>query len=440
MANMQAQAKKTGANTEIPFASRPAFFGRIRVQLILIFLFQALAIILGSWFYPAQSLLDPANWSNTNVFVRSLLPCGIASIVSYLALRSLTEYAGTKSILHFAPSLMFAYGLMALIALGLRIDYNRPAVLLSMLGTIIWLLGDYLLRVRKIVPHLTLVPGGDLRDIQKNAGVIWHMLREPSDHTPNTDAIVTDLHHDHDEHWERYLARCMLAGLPVYDVKSMAERLTGKVEIEHLSENDFGTVLPSSLYLKIKYLLDVGLAVLVLPLFLIIIGVFALSIRLESKGKAIFTQSRVGFRGKTFTIYKIRSMSNTAAQDGTAFTAEGDARITRLGHFIRKYRIDEFPQIFNILKGEMSWIGPRPEAVELSKWYEQDIPFYVYRHMVRPGITGWAQVNQGNVAQIEAATEKLQYDFYYIRNFSPWLDLLIVFQTLYTMATGFGSR
>jgi lipopolysaccharide/colanic/teichoic acid biosynthesis glycosyltransferase len=425
---------------DISFASRPAFFGRIRVQLILIFLIQSLAIIVGSWFYPAQSLLDPGHWSNANVFVRSLLPCGLASIFSYLALRSLTEYAGTKSILHFAPSLMFAYGLMALIALGLRIDYNRPAVLLSMFGTVVWLLADYMLRVRKIVPHLTLVPGGDLRDIQKNAGVNWHMLGEPSDHVPKTDAIVTDLHYDHDEQWERYLARCMLAGLPVYDVKRMAERLTGKVEIEHLSENDFGTVLPSSLYLKIKYLLDVGLAVLVLPAFLLIIGVFALAIRLESKGPAIFTQRRVGFRGKTFTIYKIRSMSKSAPQDGTAFTAEGDARITTIGRFIRKYRIDEFPQIFNILKGDMSWIGPRPEAVELSEWYAQDIPFYVYRHMVRPGITGWAQVNQGNVAQIEAATEKLQYDFYYIRNFSPWLDLLIVFQTIYTMATGFGSR
>ena len=123
-----------------------------------------------------------------------------------------------------------------------------------------------------------------------------------------------------------------------------------------------------------------------------------------------------------------------------AMTARGDDRITRVGAFLRRYRIDELPQIFNILKFEMSWIGPRPEAEVLSIWYTSELPFYRYRHVVKPGISGWAQVNQGHVADVEQVHLKLQYDFYYIKYFSPWLDLLILFRTIKTMLTGFGAK
>ena len=117
-----------------------------------------------------------------------------------------------------------------------------------------------------------------------------------------------------------------------------------------------------------------------------------------------------------------------------------DPRITRVGGFLRKSRIDELPQVFNILAAQMSWIGPRPEALVLSSWYTGEIPFYRYRHVVRPGISGWAQVSQGHVAHVDEVHEKLQYDFFYIKYFSPWLDLLILFRTVKTMATGFGAR
>jgi lipopolysaccharide/colanic/teichoic acid biosynthesis glycosyltransferase len=123
-----------------------------------------------------------------------------------------------------------------------------------------------------------------------------------------------------------------------------------------------------------------------------------------------------------------------------AQTLDDDPRITRIGHFLRRSRIDELPQIINILKGEMSWIGPRPEAEALSQWYEAELPFYRYRHIVPPGITGWAQVNQGHVFEIDQVMSKLQYDFYYIKNFSPWLDALIAAKTIPTMINGFGSR
>ena len=123
-----------------------------------------------------------------------------------------------------------------------------------------------------------------------------------------------------------------------------------------------------------------------------------------------------------------------------AMTSYGDERITRVGTFLRRSRIDELPQIYSVLKREMSWIGPRPKAAVLSTWYADEIPFYRYRHVVKLGISGWAAVNQGHVASVDDVHRKLQYDFYYIKYFSPWLDLLIVFRTIKTMLTGFGSR
>jgi lipopolysaccharide/colanic/teichoic acid biosynthesis glycosyltransferase len=239
--------------------------------------------------------------------------------------------------------------------------------------------------------------------------------------------------------WEIFIAKCVLAGIPVYDVKSIMESLTGRVDIEHLSENSFGSVLPSSLYLRMQRGLDLCLALVLLPFFIVAILVAGLFIKFETGGPVFYTQPRMGFRARIFTIYKLRSMRDGVAT-GKIYTEENDPRITKVGRFIRKYRIDEFPQILNIIKGEMSWIGPRPEAVELADWYANDIPFYIYRHAVRPGLSGWAQVMQGNVAKVDAATIKLQFDFYYIKHFSPWLDLLIVLKTIQTMMSGFGSR
>ena len=163
------------------------------------------------------------------------------------------------------------------------------------------------------------------------------------------------------------------------------------------------------------------------------------AIRLDSPGPAFFVQRRRGFRAREFIIFKLRSM-RVETTGGAAFTVSNDERITRVGRVIRKYRIDEMPQILNILRGDMSWIGPRPEAIELSEWYAREIPYYIYRHAVRPGLTGWAQVTQGNVAEIDAATRKLHYDFYYIKNFSPFLDLMIAFKTVHAVLSGFGSR
>jgi lipopolysaccharide/colanic/teichoic acid biosynthesis glycosyltransferase len=196
----------------------------------------------------------------------------------------------------------------------------------------------------------------------------------------------------------------------------------------------------------LKTVIDCLLAVASLPLLLPVLGAAALAIRLDDGGPALFRQRRIGHRGIVIDVIKFRTMrvaavgGSAAESRAAAMTGAVDPRITRIGAFLRQTRIDELPQVWNILKGEMSWIGPRPEAEVLSHWYVGEIPFYRYRHVVKPGITGWAQTNQGHVAQVEDIHRKLQYDFYYIKYFSPALDILILFKTVKTMLTGFGAR
>jgi lipopolysaccharide/colanic/teichoic acid biosynthesis glycosyltransferase len=189
------------------------------------------------------------------------------------------------------------------------------------------------------------------------------------------------------------------------------------------------------------------MAIILLPILLPLLAVVAVAITLDSRGPVLFRQQRMGFRGKPFQVYKFRTMREPviAAASGDderkqAMTQNEDHRITRVGKFLRRTRIDEIPQIINILRGEMSWIGPRPEAMSLSGWYQRELPFYSYRHVVKPGITGWAQVNQGHVAEIGDVHYKLCYDFYYIKYLSAWLDALILFRTVRTVITGSGSK
>ncbi|MFB2832836.1 sugar transferase, partial [Aeromonas jandaei] len=229
-------------------------------------------------------------------------------------------------------------------------------------------------------------------------------------------------------------------GIPIYHSKTIYASLTGRVSVEQLYENDLGSAIPSLFYFFLKRLADLLIVIIALPFFMPVLLIAVILIKLESPGPVFFKQKRVGLGNKDFVIYKFRSMHDSSSLDNAYFAQEVDKRITRVGHFIRKYRIDELPQFFNVLKGDMSLIGPRPEQRFFVERFESELPFYMYRHMVRPGISGWAQVMHGYSADTDSTRIKLEYDFYYIRNVSLWLDLLIVIKTIKTMLTGFGAR
>jgi lipopolysaccharide/colanic/teichoic acid biosynthesis glycosyltransferase len=250
--------------------------------------------------------------------------------------------------------------------------------------------------------------------------------------------VVADFNSELEPEWEHFLALSALQGVPVYHVKQFNESITGRVPIDHLWENTLGAIVPALIYPQFKRITDIFTALLFSPLIAVLVGACAILIKLDSSGPVFYCQRRTGLGGRPFSMIKLRTMTHNHA--GVDYTLEDDPRITRVGRFLRQYRFDELPQVINILRGDMTWIGPRPEAVSLAEWYEREVPFYVYRHIVRPGLTGWAQVHQGNVAAVDAARLKLEYDFFYIKHFSFWLDAVITVKTLLTIVTGFGSR
>jgi lipopolysaccharide/colanic/teichoic acid biosynthesis glycosyltransferase len=193
-------------------------------------------------------------------------------------------------------------------------------------------------------------------------------------------------------------------------------------------------------YLSTKRVLDLVAIGLVLPMAIGIAVVTAIAIKLESPGAVFFWQKRVGMNGKVFNMLKFRSMTSDSEKHGSQFAQSNDMRVTRIGKFIRKFRVDEIPQLWNVLKGEMSLIGPRPEQESFVEEFNKSIPNYSLRHMVMPGITGLAQTEQGYVADAEATITKLEYDLYYIKNMSLMTDAQITLKTIYTIMTGFGAR
>ncbi|MDZ7969928.1 MAG: sugar transferase [Nostoc sp. DedSLP03] len=239
------------------------------------------------------------------------------------------------------------------------------------------------------------------------------------------------------------LMQMRLRGIPVYTLPDVYETFWYKLPSSLLQDkwlafSDGFNLMPGYFSMKLKRVIDLililFLLVLVAPLLLLV----ALLVRLDSPGPVLYSQQRSGLYGKPFRVYKFRSMYQDAEKLGVQWASQRDPRITRIGYWLRLLRIDELPQIWNVLRGEMSLIGPRPERPEFDVKLKEAIPYYEVRYLVKPGITGWAQVMYPYGASIEDAYEKLSYDLYYIKNYSIWLDLAIAFKTIRVVLLGKG--
>jgi sugar transferase (PEP-CTERM system associated) len=240
------------------------------------------------------------------------------------------------------------------------------------------------------------------------------------------------------------LLRIKTAGVHVNDFSSFMERETGRVDLDTLNPSwlIFSDGFSSGRMLSsvAKRIFDILASGVLLLLTFPVIAIFALLVKLDSRGPAFFSQRRIGLYGVPFDVIKLRSMRSDAEKDGAKWAQKDDPRITRIGRFIRTVRIDELPQTWSVLRGHMSFVGPRPEVPAFVDDLEDKLPFYAERHMVKPGITGWAQINYPYGASVEDARAKLEYDLYYAKNYTPFLDLLILLQTLRVVLWPEGAR
>ncbi len=251
------------------------------------------------------------------------------------------------------------------------------------------------------------------------------------------DAVLINDRNTYCSEWNNFITHCEVINFPIYNLCCFIESIDGKVNLE-LKEGFWSRHFSvKASYALVKNVIELFFVICLLPIWLPVFIVVSVVIFLKMGRPIFFIQNRVGRHNTLFKLYKFRSMLQESHNQETQ---ENDCRITKLGRILRKYRLDEIPQFFNILKGEMSLVGPRPERADLTKEYIKSIPVYAARQLVKPGITGWAQVNQGYAVGENEAFEKISYDLYYIKNFSLYMDSIIVFKTIKIILTGFGSR
>lgn len=328
--------------------------------------------------------------------------------------------------------------MLSVIAVG-RIYYSRKFLVIFYLFTVFWIgLGLFMYRNPKSLFYL-ICPVGLGFELAKKGSHRWELLKKPEIHK-ECDGIIIDYHEKISPEWMRFIANVSLTNIPIYHAATVYEKATGRISLRHLSSGVVSRFKVPKLYFAIKRVLECLTVIVGLPLILPLCLFAVIIIKSNSRGPALFIQERVGRGGKPFRMYKFRTMITESEAQGAKFTCTNDSRIIPMGKFLRKFRIDELPQLVNVLKGDMSLIGPRPEQVCFVKEFEREIPFYAYRHLTSPGITGWAQVVQGYAAGVEETEEKLSYDLYYVKYMGFWLDLLIFIKTVKTILTGFGSK
>ena len=308
--------------------------------------------------------------------------------------------------------------------------------LIATVGSIAWYLADKVLhRYRR--SRLLVLPGGVTDRLLAVPDI--SAAKETGWSHGALDGIVADFHASLSDH-EEVLADHSVKGVPTYHAGYIYELLTARVLLGASCKASVD-VQKRRHYPCVKRMMDLSLIGLSLPITLPIAALTALAIQLESRGPLLFWQERIGRDGETFQMVKFRSMHvGNPGEEGDVFAGEDDDRVTTVGRIIRKLRIDELPQFWNVVKGEMSLIGPRPEQVRLAKGFTDSMTLYEYRHLVRPGITGWAQVLHGYAADEDGTRRKLEHDLYYVKHQSVTLDLLITYLTLKTILTGFGAR
>ncbi len=365
----------------------------------------------------------------------------LVSAVTVRRVRHLPE-PNLPAILVALVCILYVLGMLVAFGLGGTVPHG---MLLLLAAAIIFFVGLWIVAIRRVVfVRYLVIPvgiGSELAEVNP-IGLQLDTAVEPlsEEGVRAYDGVVYDDQAPLDRTWFDFVATCRFAQVPLRRAQEVHEAVTGRVSLRHLSEGFVERIPQYKIYDTVKRSLDLVGILVTLPIMIVLGSAAVIAIRIESPGRAVFSQERIGLGNRQFTLYKLRSMFNSAEEAGPRFAGEDDCRVTWVGAILRRFRIDEIPQIWNILRGEMSWIGPRPEQPRFVQEFDRQIAYYRYRHLVRPGISGWAQVRQGYAADVTSTRGKLEYDLYYLKHRSFWLDLLIAFKTLGAIVTGFGAR
>ncbi|MBU6510203.1 MAG: sugar transferase [Gammaproteobacteria bacterium] len=372
------------------------------------------------------------------------LPLILAVVAAYavatIVIEKISRFPGWSSVAVVLPAVTGVFLVLVCTLWIGRFYYSRSFLLAAYCLSLLWLMVGMHLRRRYLIPRLALVLEGEATELAKIRGVRWQVLVKPSLANTQVDGVVVDLHAKLSDPWLRFIADCALHNVPVYHARWVYESVTGRTSLEQMSDGFMSSLEPSGTYLLGKRAIDVLAVLAISPLVVLLLAIITLAIKTDAPGPVFFVQERVGRGGQIFRMLKFRSMHLQSESDGARFADHADPRVTRVGKVLRKWRLDELPQVGNVLLGHMSLVGPRPEQVDFVRYFEAQIPFYGFRQIIRPGITGWAQVTHGYAADVESTAEKLERDIYYIRHMSVWLDVAILIRTLRTLITGFGAR
>jgi UDP-GalNAc:undecaprenyl-phosphate GalNAc-1-phosphate transferase len=366
--------------------------------------------------------------------------CSMSYFVAAVINASVARYALVSRYSSVAWSVLLSFGAVFILLLLSRWYYSRPYLLLTFVLSLVWI---SLLARRQFMAqekHFAVLPIGGAVTILKRLGLPFEVISTPQIKPSTYSMIVVDFHSELSTEWTRFLAEASVNDATILDAVTLFEAHTGRIPLESVGERALENFSHPRLFMTMKRLFDTTVVLLFSVPLLLLAGLVALAIRLETSGPVLFWQVRVGRGGHPFNMVKFRSMNTDAEKLGPQFAAHSDNRITQVGKLIRKIRLDEIPQFWNVLRGEMAIIGPRPEQAAFVEKFEDEIPYYAYRHLVRPGLTGWAQVNHGYAADSDETAIKLEHDLYYVKNISFWLDGVVVMKTISVVLSGFGSR
>ena len=335
---------------------------------------------------------------------------------------------------------IIVYSFLGLCLSTLRLPlFSREVFLTEFLLTSLFLVVYYMLCHRLFPKHIGVMPKVDFESFSNYHFLSFSHIRDFSIDQPSLDGVVAHLRGEIDSDVSYYLTTLAQQNVPVYDDNVLIETLQGRIPLSNITTAEIDSFNPPEIYSTIKRVVEIALIVIMSPLLLVVSAAISIAIKIDSHGQVFFRQPRTGLAGTPFTIIKFRTMTDKSGLENR-FTEKEDKRITRVGRVLRRLRFDELPQLWNVLKGDMSIIGPRPEQLEFTDRFDRSIPFYGFRHTIRPGITGWAQVMYGYADSEEQTRYKLEYDFFYIKHMSLWLDIVVLAKTIRTIFWGVGAR